>query len=165
MATQAYFGGIEGNAGAQVSSEVKQHEEGELFRERARRCTALSIEFVAKPQEAAGVLAAIPSAIESELGNIPGFAGCVAMISDHEARLVTLITFWSGEERAALSKNSAPWVYKIISPYLDHCLRVGWFHACAPAGFCHGEAKTAEGAGVCKAEGNSPLRLVRRNDS
>ena len=165
MVTQAYFSSMERNAGPLLSSEAKQSAENELFRERVCRCTALSIEFVAKPQEAAGVLASIPNAIESVLGNVPGFAGCVVMISDHEARLVTLITFWSGEDRAALSKNSAPWVYKIISPYLDHCLRVGWFHACAPAAFSRVEAKTGEGAGGGgKAEANPPLRLVKRNE-
>ncbi len=79
MVTQAYFSSMERNAEPLLSSEAKQSAEGEPFRERLRRCTALSIEFAAKPQEAAGVLASIPNAIESALGNVPGFAGCVVM--------------------------------------------------------------------------------------
>jgi len=41
--------------------------------------TALSIEFVAKPQEAHRVQAAIPAAIAGALKDVTGFAGCLVM--------------------------------------------------------------------------------------
>src|SRR5205807_2801847 len=61
--------------------------------------TALSIELVAKPQEAHRVEAAIPAAIRGALKDITGFAGCLVMISDQEARLVTVVTLWAGHDR------------------------------------------------------------------
>ncbi len=90
----------------------------------ARGMTALSIEFVSKPQEAYRLRTAIPAAINSALGQVAGFAGSLLLITDKEPRLVTVITFWEGENRAELSNNSAPWVRKLLAPFLDHCLQV-----------------------------------------
>ncbi len=39
------------------------------------RITALSIEFVAKPDEAHRIHAALPAAIDGALGEVSGFAG------------------------------------------------------------------------------------------
>jgi len=86
--------------------------------------TALSVEFVAKPQEAHRVQAAIPAAIASALKDVTGFAGCLVMISDHEARLVTVITLWAGNDRAKCCSQNARWVHALLAPYLDHRLRV-----------------------------------------
>src|SRR5437899_13081700 len=61
--------------------------------------TALSIEFVAKPQEAHRMQQAIPAAIAGALKDVTGFAGCLVMVSDQEARLVTVVTLWSGHDR------------------------------------------------------------------
>ncbi len=94
--------------------------------------TALSIEFVSKPQEVYRLRAAIPAAIEGALGQVAGFAGCLLLISDKEPRLATVITFWEGENRAALSNNSAPWVHKLLAPFLDHCLQVRSHDAYSP---------------------------------
>jgi hypothetical protein len=94
--------------------------------------TALSIEFVSKPQEAYRLRTAIPAAIESALGQVAGFAGCLLLITDKEPRLVTVITFWEGENRAALSNNSASWVHKLLAPFLDHCLQVRSHDAYSP---------------------------------
>jgi len=86
--------------------------------------TALSIEFVAKPQEAHRVQAAIPSAIAGALKDVTGFAGCLVMISDHEARLVTVVTLWAGSDRAKCCSQNTRWVHALLKPYLDRCLRV-----------------------------------------
>lgn len=86
--------------------------------------TALSVEFVAKPQEAHRVEAAIPAAIASSLKDVAGFAGCLVMISDQEARLVTVVTLWAGEDRAMRCSQNARWVQALLVPYLDRCLRV-----------------------------------------
>ena len=94
--------------------------------------TALSIEFVSKPQEVHRLRAAIPAAIEGALGQVAGFAGCLLLISDKEPRLATVITFWEGENRAALSNNSVPWVHKLLTPFLDHCLQVRSHDAYSP---------------------------------
>lgn len=86
--------------------------------------TALSVEFVAKPQEARRVEAAIPAAIAGALKDVTGFAGCLVMISDHEARLVTVVTLWAGNDRVKICGENVRWVRALLAPYLDRCLRV-----------------------------------------
>jgi hypothetical protein len=86
--------------------------------------TALSVEFVAKPQEAHSVQAAIPAALAGALKDVNGFAGCLVMISDQEARLVTVITLWAGSDRAKCCSQNVRWVHALLKPYQDRCLRV-----------------------------------------
>ncbi len=86
--------------------------------------TALSVEFVAKPQEAHRVQAAIPAAIAGALKDVTGFAGCLVMISDQEARLVTVVTLWCGDDRVQRCGENVRWVHALLAPYLDRCLRV-----------------------------------------
>jgi hypothetical protein len=86
--------------------------------------TALSVEFVAKPQEAHHVQAAIPAALAGALKDLNGFAGCLVMISDQEARLITVITLWAGSDRAKCCSQNVRWVQALLKPYLDRCLRV-----------------------------------------
>jgi hypothetical protein len=59
--------------------------------------TALSIEFVAKLHEAHRAQLAIPSAVAGALKEVTGFAGCLVMVSNQEARLLTVLTLWSGK--------------------------------------------------------------------
>ena len=68
--------------------------------------TALSVEFVAKPQETYRLHSAIPASIERTLAEVTGFSGCLVMTSDQEARLVTVLIFWSGNERAVAAQTA-----------------------------------------------------------
>jgi hypothetical protein len=86
--------------------------------------TAQSVEFVAKPGEAHRAQSAIAPALTGALKDVTGFAGCIVMISDQEARLVTVVTFWVGEDRVKLCNANARWVYALLAPYLDRRLRV-----------------------------------------
>src|SRR5260370_10710164 len=86
--------------------------------------TALSVEFVAKPKEAHRVEAAIHAAIAGALKEVDGFAGCLVMISHQEARLVTVVTLWAGNDRAKCCSQNARWVHALLAPYLDRRLRV-----------------------------------------
>jgi hypothetical protein len=70
------------------------------------------------------VQSAIPSALASALKDVDGFAGCLVMISDQEARLVTVVTLWAGNDRAKCCSQNARWVHALLKPYLDRCLRV-----------------------------------------
>jgi hypothetical protein len=97
------------------------------------RITALSIEFVAKPDEAHKVHAALPAAIDGALGEVAGFAGSFVMIANHEARLVTVVTLWSGEDRMQRCSENVRWVRALLAPYLDRCLRVQTLAAYVPA--------------------------------
>ena len=93
-------------------------------RSRVPPVTALSVEFVAKPQEAHRVQAAIPAAIAGALKDVTGFAGCLVMIADQEARLVTVVTLWYGDDRVQRCSENIRWVHALLAPYLDRCLRV-----------------------------------------
>jgi hypothetical protein len=97
------------------------------------RITALCIEFVAGPNEAHKVHAALPGAINGALGEVAGFAGCFVMIANHEARLVTVVTLWSGEDRMQRSSENLRWVRALLAPYLDRGLRVQTLAAYVPA--------------------------------
>jgi hypothetical protein len=86
--------------------------------------TALSVEFVAKPQEARRAQSAIPSALIGALQEVTGFAGCLVLVSDQEARLLTVVTLWSGNNRHKLCAENARWVHALLAPYMDRRLRV-----------------------------------------
>jgi len=98
------------------------------------RITALSIEFVAKPDEAHKIHAALPAAIDGALGEVAGFAGSFVMIANHEVRLVTVVTLWSGEDRLQRCQENVRWVRALLAPYLDRCLRVQTLAAFVPGG-------------------------------
>lgn len=96
------------------------------------RIAALNIEFVAKPSEAHKIHAALPAAINGALGEVAGFAGCFVMIANHEARLVTVVTLWSGEDRMQRCSENERWVRALLAPYQDRCLRVQTLAAFVP---------------------------------
>ncbi len=95
--------------------------------------TALSIEFVAKPHEAHRAQWAIPSALAAAFKEVTGFAGCLVMASDQEARLLTVVTLWSGKEPQKLCNNNLRCVRALLATYLDRCLRVQILNAQLPA--------------------------------
>lgn len=85
--------------------------------------TALSVEFVAKPGAAQTVRELVPGDIEAAFGDVEGYAGCMILTSDQEARLVTVITMWSGAERARRCNENTKWVRGLLKPYVDRWLR------------------------------------------
>jgi hypothetical protein len=58
-----------------------------------------------------------------------GFAGCAVMVSEEEARLVTVVTFWRGKERSSKANANALWVEQLLDPYIDRQLRVNKLRA------------------------------------
>jgi len=91
--------------------------------------SAQSIEFVAVPDMAARLQATLPGAIRSALQKSEGFAGCAVMVSEQEARLVTVVTFWRGRERSSKAAANALWVEQLLDPYIDRQLRVNKLRA------------------------------------
>ena len=91
--------------------------------------------------------ATLPGAIRSALQKSEGFAGCAVMVSEEEARLVTVVTFWRGQERSSKANANALWVEQLLDPYIDRQLRVNKLRAqiAWPAGMP--TAKSAEFAG------------------
>jgi hypothetical protein len=90
---------------------------------------ALSIEFVAKPEKVPCVRNTVPAMVRDGLAQVPRFAGCLVMISDREARLVSVVTFWTGEEQKADGGKRERWLCRLLKPYIDHCLRIGTLDA------------------------------------
>jgi len=95
----------------------------------ATMLTALSIDFVAKPSEARRAKATIPEAVNNTMKGVGGYAGCLVMVSDQEARLITVITFWIGEDRSKRCGENQRWLSKLIAPYVEGCLRMRTFSA------------------------------------
>jgi hypothetical protein len=95
--------------------------------------TALSIEFVAKPQEAQRVQSTIPAAMARTLKDVQAYAGCLVMVSDQEERLINVITLWAGEDRLMRCAENVRWVHKLLAPFVDRCLRAQTYIAHVPA--------------------------------
>ena len=85
--------------------------------------TALSVEFVAVPSEAKHVRDVIPADLEAALQVLDGYKGCMVLVSDQEARLVTVITLWSGSDGLKQCRENAKWVKRLLTPYVDRWLR------------------------------------------
>jgi hypothetical protein len=85
--------------------------------------SAHSVQFVASPNQTRQLQSALPAAIREALSVAPAFAGCMVMVSDQEARLVTVVTLWSGQQRIRYCNENADQVKKLVSPYVDHWLR------------------------------------------
>ncbi len=115
----------------QLADRKLMNSEAQTFRaSSADSCVAaLNIEFVAKPGEAHKVRAALPAALSSAFGEVAGFAGSFVMIANQEARLVTVVTLWSGEDGMRRCNENVRWVRALLAPYLDRCLRVQTFAA------------------------------------
>lgn len=87
------------------------------------RFTAFSFEFVAKPGQAASAVLDLPAGIHSGLEDSAGFAGNLVMVSDFEARLITVIIFWQGSEARRSCAQSVRRVRALLAPYVDRCWR------------------------------------------
>ena len=98
--------------------------ENDTLLRRTEPLAALSIEFVAKPEEVHRLGSTIRATVRGGMEQALGFAGCLVMISDREARLVSVITFWTGEDGMSDRSKRTRWLYKLLTPYIDHCLRV-----------------------------------------
>ena len=86
--------------------------------------TVVSVEFVAKPNQAAKIRDSLSAGIAATFETTPNFAGCAVMVSEQEQRLVTVLTFWRGASARSLPPESARWVSKLLDPYMDRKLRV-----------------------------------------
>lgn len=92
--------------------------------ERTERLAALCIEFVAKPEEVRVLPSALSAVVRDGLGRMPGFVSCLVLISNREARLVSVITLWAGPERTTSSTERTQRLQDLVMPYVDQCLRV-----------------------------------------
>ena len=85
--------------------------------------SAHSVQFVASPGQTGKLKSALPAVIREALSLAAGFAGCMVMVSDQEARLVTVVTLWTGKDRTRSCNENAARVKNLLFPYVDHWLR------------------------------------------
>ena len=103
-------------------SDRKCHVEWPVARD-SSHFTAFSFEFVAKPEQATKAVLDLPAGIQSGLEDFAGFAGSLVMVSDLEARLITVIIFWQGSDARRNCAQSLRRVRALLAPYVDRCLR------------------------------------------
>jgi len=122
--------------------------------------TALIVEFVAKPEAAREAEHAIPAAIDGSLREVGGYAGCLVMISNQEARLITVVTFWTGANRAARCNENARWVLALLNPYIDRCLRSRTVFARVPLEAALWMARKEEASGELGKQSESEISVM-----
>jgi len=88
------------------------------------KAVALSVEFVAKPEKAASARILLADAIDRTFQEIDSYAGCMVLISEQEARLITVITFWMGGRDRGRCQEHARSVDALLASYVDRRLRV-----------------------------------------
>jgi hypothetical protein len=125
--------------------------ENDVLLRRPKPLAALSIEFVAKPEKVHCLRDTVPATVRDGLEQAPGFAGCLVMISDREARLVSVVTFWTGEGQKTYGSKRARWLRRLLTPYVDHCLRIGTLDAyLTPPDFARGDVAERKSPAQCE---------------
>jgi len=84
---------------------------------------ALHLDFVAKP-EGTRELNSLVGAVLKEGGLVKeGLETAVLLVSDREARLVTLLTFWDAGRFANARERRIAWMQKLLAPFADGSIR------------------------------------------
>ncbi len=85
--------------------------------------SAHCLQFVASPGRASKLQSILPTAIREAFSEVPAFAGCMVMVSDQEARRVTIVTFWKGPAGSQHGGEDTERLKATLFPYVDHWLR------------------------------------------
>jgi hypothetical protein len=90
---------------------------------------ALRAEFVIKPGNEEKVRETVHLILANSFCRDRQFLQALVLISETEARLVTVITFWNSESLAEARERKVAWLRRKLHPYLDQSLRVQSFSA------------------------------------
>jgi len=91
---------------------------------------ALRLDFVAKPNNYADLTSELEEVIQSARLASEGLTASILLVSDREARLVTVIGFWDCRQFWATRERCIAWMKKLMAPYADGSVRV---HTSLPA--------------------------------
>jgi hypothetical protein len=86
-----------------------------------------SLEFVALPGKTEKLCREIPAAMREANAYSRNFAGCIVQISEEEARLVTVITLWTGKDRLKACSESLDQLKRLLEPHVDTWMRTRRF--------------------------------------
>lgn len=92
--------------------------------ERKAGVATLRLEFVVRPGAMHEARAALEQRFCESQGSEDGFVTGLLLVSDQEARLVTLLTFWRAGWLERDRERRTRWLQRILEPYLDRWLRV-----------------------------------------
>jgi hypothetical protein len=95
---------------------------------------ALHLDFVTKPNGASGLTTVIESVLDDARLGREGLESGVLLVSDREARLVTLLTFWESGRFCVGRERRIQWMQKLLAPYADGPIRA---HTCVPNFLLH----------------------------
>ena len=84
---------------------------------------ALVADFVSWPGKAEELQTVLPEAIRNAFDGSVNFSGCMVLVSEQEARLVTVITLWKGKGRTKHCKENSKRIEQLLMPYVDRWLR------------------------------------------
>lgn len=82
------------------------------------KITALRADFVMKPEAARLLQSGIESVMQG-MDREEGFLYGVVLISEQEARLGTMITFWNARRFEETRQRKLRWLDRVLQPYLD----------------------------------------------
>jgi hypothetical protein len=99
--------------------------------------TALRIDFIAKPGDAAHVASAMEELLDHAGLHHEGLQASMLLVSDREARLVTLLTLWDAERFNAGRERLTAWTLKIVAALADGPVRgyTSFAHFLVPQAF------------------------------
>ena len=113
----------------------------------APRCAILSLEFVAKPENARSAPLSLPEEIQAAFAKLTGFRGSMIMVSEQEPRLITAVIFWSEGNWKQRSSQCVRRARAVLAPYLDRSLRVQTMVAHLPEARCEEAEQTRADSG------------------
>lgn len=111
---------------------------------------ALELDFVAKPSGGPEWMKELAEAIENARLDKEGLQAGVMLVSDREARLVTMLTFWERRRFLAAREYCIAWMQKLLARFADGPIRA---HSSVPHGLI---AERSAGTAVRMPEGNEP---------
>ena len=84
---------------------------------------ALHLDFVAKPEGTRELNSLVATVLKQAGLEDEGLETALLLVSDREARLVTLLTFWDASRFSSARERRVAWMQKLLSPFADGPVR------------------------------------------
>jgi len=87
------------------------------------RVVALHLDFVAKPEGTRQLNSLVRTVLEQAGLEDEGLETALLLVSDREARLITLLTFWDAGRFSNARERRIAWMQKLLAPFADGPVR------------------------------------------